>query len=521
MSGIWYVLNGLSPPMGILSNRPTLRVSDPPLNKMDDQQIQAIIQRVMQEVGAGKVATPPSAPAAKTERGYQAAPMAVPAGQDGLFPTLDEAVAAAQAAFRQLSQLPLAIRYEMVAQMRRASREHATVLAEMAHSETGMGRVADKTLKNMLNADKTQGPEALQTAAWSGDNGLTITEFAPYGIIGSLTPSTNPTSTVICNAIAMISAGNAVVFNAHPSAKGASNRTVQMLNQAIRRAGGPANLLTAVADPSLETAQALMQHRGIRLLVVTGGAAVVQAAMRSGKRAVCAGPGNPPVVVDETADLNQAGRDIVIGASFDNNIVCTAEKETFAVATICEELIQAMTRHGAVRLNSWQFNRLWKAVITKDRGPAKYADMNKAFIGKNAAVLLAEIGVPAGPEVRLVVAEVERDHPAVWSEQLMPLMPIVRVANADEGIDLAVAAEHGFRHTAVMHSKQIDNLSRMAREMDCSIFVKNGPNLAGLGYGGEGFCSFTIASPTGEGLTGPRSFSRLRRCSLVDSFRIV
>jgi aldehyde dehydrogenase len=233
---------------------------------------------------------------------------------------------------------------------------------------------------------------------------------------------------------------------------------------------------------------------------------VVRAAMRSGKRAVCAGPGNPPVVVDETADIEQAGRDIVIGGSFDNNIVCTTEKETFAVDAICDRLIEAMTRHGAVRLNSWQFERLWKAVTVKDRGPRQYADMNKAFIGKDASVLLAEIGISAGPEVRQIVAEVSADHPAVWSEQMMPLMPVVRVASADEGIDLAVAAEHGFRHTAVMHSKNLDNLSRMAREMDCSIFVKNGPNLAGLGYGGEGYCSFTIASPTRRRYYRPAQF---------------
>jgi acyl-CoA reductase-like NAD-dependent aldehyde dehydrogenase len=264
-----------------------------------------------------------------------------------------------------------------------------------------------------------------------------------------------------------------------------------------------------------------MEHRDIRLLTVTGGTPVVRAAMRSGKRAVCAGPGNPPVVVDETANLEQAGRDIVVGGSFDNNIVCTTEKETFAVDAICDELIQVMTHHGAVKINSWHFNRLWQAVTVKDRGPRKPADMNKAFIGKNASLLLAEIGISAGPEVRQIVVEVDPNHPAVWSEQMMPIMPVVRVANADEGIDLAIEAEHGFRHTAVMHSKNLDNLSRMAREIDCSIFVKNGPNLAGLGYGGEGYCSFTIASPTGEGLTGPRSFSRRRRCALIDSFRIV
>lgn len=491
---------------------------------LKDEEIQAIVDKVMREVGRpspGIESMPPHKRPSST--GSYDSPPTPPSdgGQMGVFDTLDEAVAAAKKAFQQLNTLPLTIREGMVAHMRQAAREHALILAEMAHNETGMGRVEDKVLKNVLNANKAPGPETLKTNAWSGDNGLTIVEYAPYGIIGSLTPSTNPTSTIISNAIGMVSAGNAVVFNAHPSAKGATNRTVQVLNEAIMKAGGPANLLTAVAHPTIESAQALMTHRDIRLLTVTGGAGVVKAAMRSGKRAVCAGPGNPPVVVDETADITQAGRDIVIGASFDNNIVCTTEKETFAVDAIADELMAVMQQHGAVKINSWQLNRLWKAVTVKDRGPRKYADMNKAFIGKNASVLLQEIGISAGPEVRLVIAEVEEDHPLVWSEQMMPLMPIVRVPNADAGIDLAVEAEHGFRHTAVMHSKNLDNLSRMAREMNCSIFVKNGPCLAGLGYGGEGYCSFTIASPTGEGLTGPISFSRIRRCTLVDSFRIV
>jgi aldehyde dehydrogenase len=484
---------------------------------MKENEIQAIIERVMREVGGGSKEAPlPRTPTRTNRGGYDVTSPPQAEENWGVYPTLDEAVTAANIAFRRLNQLPLAIRKDMVVHMRQASREHAVVMAEMAQSETGMGRVEDKTLKNILNADKAQGVEALEPGAWSGDGGLTITEFAPYGVIGALTPSTNPTSTVICNAISMVAAGNAVVFNAHPSAKGASNYTVKILNQAIVKAGGPRDLLTCVANPT-----DLMHHKRIRLLTVTGGAAVVRAAMQSGKRAVCAGPGNPPVVVDETADIAQAGRDIVIGGSFDNNIVCTTEKETFAVASICDQLIQVMTNNGGIKLNSWQFNRLWKAVTVKDRGPRKYADMNKAFIGKNASVLLAEIGISAGPEIRQIVVEVEEDHPVVWSEQMMPIMPVVRMANADQAIDLAVEAEHGFRHTAVMHSKNLDNLSRMAREMDCSIFVKNGPNLAGLGYKGEGFCSFTIASPTGEGLTGPRSFSRLRRCTLVDSFRIV
>ncbi|HQP45110.1 MAG TPA: aldehyde dehydrogenase, partial [Thermoanaerobaculales bacterium] len=285
--------------------------------------------------------------------------------------------------------------------------------------------------------------------------------------------------------------------------------------------GGPANLVCAVAQPTIGTAQQIMGHGGVNLLVVTGGAAVVQAAMASGKRAICAGPGNPPVVVDETADLRQAGRDIVRGASFDNNIICTDEKEVFAVAAIADELVAQMCAHGAVRIDGGQLERLRGSIFAEPPRRGERGRMNPAFIGKNANRLLAEIGIEAGDEVRLVVVEVERDDPLVLTEQMMPVLPLVRVRDADEGIDLAWAAERGCRHTAVMHSKNLDHLSRMAREMDCSIFVKNGVSYDGLGHGGEGYCSFTIASPTGEGLTSPVSFSRIRRCVLKDSFRIV
>jgi acyl-CoA reductase-like NAD-dependent aldehyde dehydrogenase len=405
--------------------------------------------------------------------------------------------------------------------MRATAREHAEVLAQFAVEETGMGRFEDKVQKNLLTASKTPGPEFLDTTAWTGDDGLTLTEYAPYGVIASIAPTTNPTSTIINNSIGMVSAGNAVVFNAHPGAKACSAYTIQLLNRAIQSAGGPANLLTCVAEPTIESAQALMIHRDVRLLVVTGGIGVVRQAMKSGKRAICAGPGNPPVVVDETADLEQAGRDVVRGGSFDNNLVCTTEKTCIAVESVVNDLVDSMTRHGGYLITSWQLRRLMKSIFEEDRGPGKPGVMNKAFIGQNAGVLLKELGIHVGSEVRQVVAVVEPDHQLVWSEQMMPIMPVVPVPDVNAAIELAVQSEHGFRHTAVMHSKNIDHLSRMAREMDCSIFVKNAPSLAGLGWGGEGFTSFTIASPTGEGMTTCRSFSRLRRCTLKDAFRIV
>ncbi len=479
---------------------------------LDDAQINRIIQNVVREVGGN--------PDTRREHVAVRAPLS-PGRGDGMFHDPDSAVEAALAAYEQLADMPLDRRKQMVEAMRAAGREYAQVLAQLAADETGMGRAEDKVQKNLLVSNKTPGPEFLDTTAWSGDDGLTIMEYAPYGVIASITPSTNPTSTIINNSISMVSAGNAVVFNAHPNAKQCSAYTIQLLNQAIQSAGGPANLLTCVVEPTIQSAQALMTHKKVRLLVVTGGIGVVREAMKSGKRAVCAGPGNPPVVVDETADIEQAGRDVVRGGSFDNNLVCTTEKTTFVVESVLDDLVDAMTRHGGYLITSWQLRRLMKSIFEEDRGPGKPGVMNREFIGKNANVLLAELGIHVGSEVRQVVAVVEPDHQLVWSEQMMPIMPVVAMPDVNAAIDLAVESEHGFGHTAVMHSKNVDNLTRMARKINCSIFVKNGPNLAGLGWGGEGYTSFTISTPTGEGMTTCRSFSRLRRCTLKDGFRIV
>jgi len=486
---------------------------------LDDARIEAVIRQVMAELRQGE--RRPHAPLPEVDPQRPPAPAHALRHGDNLFPDVDSAVAAAGQAFEQLMALPLELREQMISHMRRAARENAQLLAREAWEETGLGRLEDKTQKNLLNADKVPGTEILVPTSWTGDHGLTLVEYAPFGVIGAIIPSTNPTSTAIGNGLAMVAAGNAVVFNAHPSAKASSNHTVQILNDAIVEAGGPANLVCAVAEPTIETAQQLMRHRGVRLLTVTGGAGVVQAAMQSGKRAICAGPGNPPVVVDETADIERAGQGIVRGGSFDNNIVCTDEKETFVVASVADDLKRSMVAHGALEIDSSQVARLMKAIFVEVPPPGKPGAMNKDFIGKNASVLLEEIGVTAGDEIRQVLVEVDRDHPLVVSEQMMPIMPLVRVSSADEGIDLAKKVEHGFRHTAVMYSKNLDHLSRMARVMDVSIFVKNAPSLAGLGSGGEGFCSFTIASPTGEGMTNPVSFSRIRRCTLKDAFRIV
>jgi len=437
---------------------------------------------------------------------------------DGVFATVDEAAAAARLAWESLRKLPIAARRQMIENMREISRKHAKELAQLAVEETKLGRIEDKIAKILLAANKTPGVEVLVSTAYSGDDGLTLVEYAPIGVFGSITPSTNPAATVINNSISLIAAGNTVVYNPHPSAKHVSIKTLKLLNQAIVAAGGPENALTSVAVPSLETSAQVMNHPKVNALVVTGGGPVVKAAMAVGKKVIAAGPGNPPVVVDETAIIPKAAADIVKGASFDNNVLCTAEKEVFVVDKVANALKAEMVKNGAIELKGFQFEKLLEKVLVKKND--KFYP-NRDFIGKDAYVILQSAGIQASPDVKLIIAETTKDHPLVMTEMLMPILPIVRVTDVDQAIELAVIAEKGNRHTAIMHSQNITNLTKMAQEIQATIFVKNGPSVAGLGFESEGFTTLTIAGPTGEGLTSAKTFTRQRRCVLVDGFRII
>ena len=483
--------------------------------KLADDQISAVVERVVKRLAKEET---PVRKAMTQER----VRTVVDRQEAGVYETIDEAVEAATEAFHALDKLPLKKRGELIEAMRKRAMEYVVETAEMAVTETGLGRSDHKIIKNRLAIEKTPGIEILKPEAVTGDNGLTITERAPYGVIGSITPCTNPTATVISNAIGMIAGGNSVVINGHPTAKETTIFNVCELNKAIVSAGGPPNLLTTVKEPTIASANALMKHPGIALLVVTGGPAVVNVAMGSGKKVIAAGPGNPPAVVDETADIPMAAKHIIDGASFDNNIVCIVEKEIIAVEKIADELIRELKKNGAYLLSPHQTRRLEKIVIDrKPEAPGDHGIVNKKWVGKDASLILKEIDVNAESDIRLIIADVPKSHPFVQMELLMPVLGFVRVKDVNVAIETAKEVEHGFRHTAVMHSRNIDNLSKMARVINTSIFVKNGPSTAGLGFHGEGHASFTIASPTGEGLTTARHFTRERRCTLKDSFRII
>ena len=442
----------------------------------------------------------------------------------GVYNDMNDAIDAATRGYKAIRAMSLEEREKIITIIRDLTRKEAPIMAEIGVAETKMGRVAHKIAKHTLVADKTPGTSDIVAQAKTGDYGLTLTEMAPFGVVGSITPSTNPSETVICNSIGMIAAGNGVVFNPHPGAIATSNYAVDLINRASRMAGGPEVLVASVVKPTLDTADIMYKHPAIRLLVCTGGPGVVKSVLSSGKKAIGAGAGNPPVIVDDTADVRKAGKDIIDGCTFDNNLPCIAEKEVFAFDNIADELIDSMLAAGAYKIDRATADKLVNIVLEDKKNP-KTGVVNKIVsrdcVGRDAKVILAKIGIHVGDNIRCIICETDFNHPFVQHELMMPILPIVRVKNIDEAIDLAVKAEHGNRHTAHMHSKNIDHLTRFARAVETTIFVKNAPSYAGIGFGGEGHTTFTIAGPTGEGITSARSFTRYRRCVLSESFRII
>jgi len=441
----------------------------------------------------------------------------------GKFNSVSEAVEVAWIAQKKLVSFTLEKRGEFITAMREAILANAEILAEMAVQETKMGRVADKVIKHRLVAEKAPGIEDLKTEAITGDHGLTLIEMAPYGVICAITPSTNPVATIMNNAINMVAAGNSVVFCPHPSARETSLITVEILNKAIISSGGPDNLLCTITEPSIKAVEELMAHPKINLVTATGGPGVVKAALSSGKKAIGAGAGNPPVIVDETADIEKATKDIVDGATFDNNLPCIAEKAIIAIGSIADRLISNILKYRTIQVQGEKLAALEKLVLIekKDDTGRRSFSPNKQFIGKDAKYILEKIGIDVDDYIRGILVEVDANHPFLLEELMMPILPLVQVKNVDEAITLAVKVEHGNRHTALIHSKNVDNMTRFAKAIKTTVFVKNAPCYAGIGFNAEGFPTFTIAGPTGEGITSTRSFTRQRRCVLVDGFSIV
>jgi aldehyde dehydrogenase len=411
-------------------------------------------------------------------------------------------------------------RKKAIEHIRRISIASAVELGTMEMNETKIGRLKHKIEKLDTLGRRSPGTEFLTTQAYSGDRGLAVIEHAPFGVIGAITPVTHSLPTITGNAVSMIAGGNTLVVNPHPSGKRVAAEGVRRYNQAIYEDIGIDNLICLITEPTLETAATLFKSRDVNLICVTGGPAVARAALNSGKRAIVAGPGNPPVVVDESADLDRAARCIIQGAAYDNNLLCIAEKEVFVVDSVFDAMMEAMGRAGAARLNSTQIDRLTAAAF-HEVGDDKHLAPTKELLGQDASKLASAAGVSVADSTELLYGETVAEHPFVYVEQMMPFVPFVRCRDIDQAIELAKHYEHGYRHTSLIHSRNVNNMTKMARALDTTLFIKNGPCMAGLGLGGEGYLSFSIAGPTGEGVTTPLTFTRERRCSLIDDLWIL
>ena len=476
-----------------------------------ESSIRDIVRQVISELRSGTI----GAETSTTKRPSNA-------GKHGVFENVNEAVAASQEAFEQLERLGLEGRRKAIGHIRRISIEQCEELGRKEFEETQIGRLEHKIEKLKILGERTPGVEFLSSEVFSGDHGLAVIEHAPFGVIGAVTPITHSLPTITGNAVSMIASGNTVIVNPHPGGKRIAAEGVRLFNQAIHRDIGIDNLVSVIAEPTLETAADLFAHRGVKLICVTGGPAVARAALQSSKRAIVAGPGNPPVVVDESADLDRAARSIIYGASYDNNLLCISEKQVFVVASVFDELMAAMERSGALRLTAAQVDALTKRAIV-EVGEANHRHLApcKELLGKDASLLAHAAGATRRDGLELVYGETDVSNPFVAVEQMMPFVPFVRCRNVDEAIDRAHESEHGFRHTAIIHSNNVRNMTRMGRLLDTTLFIKNGPCVAGLGLGGEGYLSFSIATPTGEGVTTPLTFTRQRRCTLVEDLRIL
>ena len=477
---------------------------------MDTALVADVVAEVMKRLG-NKPASPSSAPPSS-------APASTVALGFGIFSNVDQAVIAATDAQKKLAKLSLDDRAAIVNMIKKIAKDNSQVWGKMELDETKIGRL-DHKIEKLQILELVPGVEALTTECDSGSNGVCLDEHAPFGVIGAITPVTHSVPTLSANAISMIAAGNSVIFNPHPSGVNCAAHATREYNKAIAAKFGIDSLLCCINPPTLETADAIFNHRGIALTVVTGGPAVARAALSARKRAIVAGPGNPPVVVDETACLENAAKSIIKGGAYDNNLLCIGEKEVFCVESVFDKLLSTMEKHGGYILNAAQIEALTKKAFVM--GSDGKLHVNKDFVGKDASVLAAAAGVTVPPTVQLLVGETKADHVFVQEEQMMPFVPFVRVANVNQAIDLAIEAEHGYGHTAIIHSRNMDTVTKFGKRANTTIFVVNGASATSLGLGGQGFLSYSIATPTGEGITSPLTFTRFRRVMIAGSLRMV
>ncbi len=437
----------------------------------------------------------------------------------GVFTNVTESIYAVKGAFDLYKNVEVEGREEIIEALRKEFTLHIDTLAQMVYGETQMGRLADKKKKIKLAIDKTPGTEDLVTEALSGAMGLTLYEYSAYGVACCILPSTNPVATFIHNVISLLAAGNTVVVCGHLRAAETTKYLVDITNKCIAGISGIENMVVTLEQIGLDETRQIMNNPSVELVLATGGSDMARSAISCGKKVLSAGPGNPTFIVDETADIKRAARHIIKGATFDNNTLCIGEKNIIIVEDVLEDFKKELIANDVFYIDDTaNMLRLSKILLTSDA-----LDMapKKSMGGKDAMTLLELAGIkPRTNSHKLIAVETCKIHPFVTEELLMPLISIVKVKDFEEALEVAKVSEKGHRHTAGIHSGMIERLSIAAKEMQTSIFVKNGCSLNAIGFESKNATSFSIANQTGEGVVSARTLARRRKCCLVEALSI-
>ena len=360
----------------------------------------------------------------------------------------------AQAQLTELSQERIDA---IVAAMAEAVTPQAEVLARLAVEETGYGVVADKEQKNLFASRQVfDFIRPMKTVGVVNRiEAKKIVEIAePFGVVAAIVPSTNPTSTAIYKVLIALKARCAIVISPHPSAARCITRTVEIMAEAATRAGAPAGSIGWMRTVTLEGTQELMKQRDVAVILATGGMGLVRAAYSAGKPAYGVGPGNAPCYIERSADLKKAARDIVLGKTFDNGVLCSSPNSVVVDEAVAEEVRREFLAEGAYFMNEAETDALARALVTPQRLP------NPALVGKTAAAIARQVGITAPEGTRALVAPLKgvgRDFP-LSIEKLCPVLSWYVVADWREACErcIQILRYGGMGHTMSIHSNNED-----------------------------------------------------------------
>jgi acetaldehyde dehydrogenase (acetylating) len=388
----------------------------------------------------------------------------------------------------------------IIRSMVKAASENAVRLAEMAVSETGFGKIADKAFKNEFAStilyDYIKDMKTIGIIREDTEKKL-IEIAEPMGVLMGIIPSTNPTSTIIFKAIIALKTRNGIVFSPHPSAAACSMEAAKLMAEAAVSAGAPEGIIGCMSMLSMEGTDALMHAPEIALILATGGSAMVKSAYSSGKPALGVGPGNVPAYIEKTADIEKAVRNIIASKTFDNGTICASEQSVIVETGNREQVIAEFKKQGAYFMSPEETAIVSKFLFTSSLG------MNQQLMGRNPQEIAHKTGIsiPKGTTVLLGEQKgVGKEYPLSY-EKLTTVLAFYTVEDWKEACDLCIKLLHngGIGHSISIHTEDRDMVLKFATKPVFRILVNTPSSQGGVGASTALAPSFTLGSGTWGG----------------------